>query len=227
MAGTIPSKSYRKIHLLFCAHKYDICSLTYLFPYDIINLIINLMIQLKLEHYCRWSELKTSFFNKSAYSINNRSFTLVNNNVTSFAYTTFAKARFKPVWTIKKDSKDTSGYFQIACMCGNDKKKILDIILTVGNEKDSSFYAMPEGLLGIWAYQDFGFINEELQLTIDSFNKKFIINGKSFPFQYYDACWFKNNPELVCIVIMTNNKVPINSSATIVDFKYEDPKFLT
>lgn len=222
MSGLIPFKLYHKIYQIFHAYKYDICSLLYLLPYNIINLIINLIIQLKLEHYCRWLDL-----NKSAYSINNRSITLVNNNITSFGYTSFAFARFKPVWTIIKDSKDTSGYFQIVCMCGNDKKKILDIILTIGPDRDkSNFYEMPEGLLGVWAYQDFGFTNEQLQLIIDPFNKRFTINDKSFGFQYYDADWFRNSPELVCIVIMTNHNVPICSSVTIVDFKYEDPNFL-
>lgn len=211
--GIISSNHKGKLYTFFYAYKYDSGSLPYLLIDDVMKIIIDFRI---LIEYCIWIELKPYFWSGLAYSINKNYATLIKNKNTSYIYTPFARVKFKPLWTIIKNSKDTSGYFQIACMCGSTKKEILDNILSTDN-----FYSMPKGILGMWSYRDFGLEDEQFQLTIDPFNKRFLINDKSYEFQYTDVLWSINTPNLVCVVIMTNNHVPVNSSAIVVNFKYQ------
>ena len=199
--GNKESKSPK--HIFFCAYKYDKKSLPSILVKDIIGLIMNNII---LINQRQWKQLKDS----SAYLLNKNTATLINNKDASCVRTAFMRIRDKPIWTIFKDSKDTSGYFQIACFSGPTKKDIRKSINSTSN-----FCSMPSGLLGLWVLGDYGFYDHQLQMTVDVTNKRFIIKGKHYYFQNHESLVEK---DLVCIVLLTNHQVPLNSSITITDF---------
>jgi hypothetical protein len=196
--GNKESKSSKYIFL--CAYKYDAGSLPFLLVKDIVNLIMD---NVTLINHNTWKQLKGS----SAYQLNKNTATFVDNRRPACVRTAFMKMKDKPVWTIFKDSKDTSGWFQIGCIVGSSKEEIRNNINSKCNFKEIA------KMVGVWIYKNFEFCEEQLEIIVDPCKKRFIINGKICSFQRL----YSIEIELVCLIVLSNNKVPLGSSIIIRD----------
>lgn len=210
-----------------CAYKFDSFSLYHTLIDDIIKVIMDYIIRLtndKVYNDCNWLELKTDYFLEKVkcsviqpcYTLNKHHIIVNELKSKVIVHTPCFPIKHSPIWTIIKDSKDKTGYFQLACICGKNQYDIEQAL-----SKFTNFYSVPDGVLGVWGYSDFGLTSDKVKFVIDAYNKVFIVNGEKHRFQYYDSHRFNDPNVVVCVAVFANSYVVTTSSALITDFQYK------